>query len=78
MTNEKLEKVEKVLNDILAKLFPEPEDETERINSARVTANRLKAFNRTIQNAQFELPDHMITDSKQNSDKAQNHDLLNR
>lgn len=75
MTNEKLEKVERVLNDILAKLFPEPEDETERINSARVTANRLKAFDRTILNAQFELPEQMITDSNKNSQQIQNHKI---
>lgn len=56
--NDKLEKVariEKVLNTVLAKLFPVPEDETERINSARITCSRLKAFDRTILKSQTEF-----------------------
>ena len=77
MTNEKLEKINKVLNDILAKLFPEPDDESERINSARITATRLKAFDRTIKNAQFELPEQTFADSN-NHQNVQNHDVLNR
>lgn len=55
MTNNKIEKIEKVLNDVLAKLFPVDEGETERINSARVTCSRLKAFDRTKMKTQYDL-----------------------
>lgn len=55
MTNKKIEKIEKMLNDVLAKLFPVDEKETERINSARVTCSRLKAFDRTKMKTQYDL-----------------------
>lgn len=77
MTNEKIEKIENVLNKVLAHLFPPPEDEDVRINSARVTANRLRAFGRTKQNAQFELPQniHPAKNSSQKTAKNQGNNL---
>ena len=72
MTNDKIEKIENVLNKVLAHLFPPPEDEEVRINSARVTANRLKAFSRTKQNAQFELPEEIVTANNNSQNKANN------
>lgn len=67
MTNPKIEKIEEVLNKVLAVLFPEPENEESRIASARVTSSRLKAFDRTKLNAQFELPEHMCPNPTSNS-----------
>lgn len=65
MTNPKIEKIEEVLNKVLAVLFPQPEDEESRIDSARITSSRLKAFDRTKLNAKFELPEHMCPNPKQ-------------
>ena len=72
MTNDKIEKIENVLNKVLAHLFPPPEDEEVRINSARVTANRLKAFGRTKQNAQFELPQETYPANNTSQSTAKN------
>ena len=70
MTNEKIEKIEEVLNKVLAHLFPPDDNEEVRINSARVTSSRLKAFNRTKLNAQYELPSEKYPVSKNSQNVA--------